>query len=160
MKLKHYVYKVKSETGRIFTGETKIAGEEALRVLLQEKGYTPIEITEKNVFTDVSQISLFKPRVKLKDLAIFFRQFSIILEAGVPIAGALDVLKQQATNITLKEILNDIHEDIQRGLSLSSAMKQHDRIFSDISIHMIEAGEVSGQLDQVFIRLAAQYERI
>lgn len=159
MKLKHYVYKVKSETGRIFTGETKIAGEEALRVLLQEKGYTPIEITEKNVFTDVSQISLFKPRVKLKDLAIFFRQFSIILEAGVPIAGALDVLKQQATNITLKEILNDIHEDIQRGLSLSSAMKQHDRIFSDISIHMIEAGEVSGQLDQVFIRLAAQYEK-
>ncbi|NMB34480.1 MAG: type II secretion system F family protein [Clostridium sp.] len=157
--MKHYVYKVKSETGRIFTGETKIAGEEALRVLLQEKGYTPIEITEKNVFTDVSQISLFKPRVKLKDLAIFFRQFSIILEAGVPIAGALDVLKQQATNITLKEILNDIHEDIQRGLSLSSAMKQHDRIFSDISIHMIEAGEVSGQLDQVFIRLAAQYEK-
>jgi len=159
MKLKHYVYKVKTESGRIISGETKIDSIEALRSLLQEKGYTPIEITEKNAFTDVSQISLFKPKVKLKDLAIFFRQFAIILEAGVPIAGALDVLREQTTNRTLREALDDIYDDIQRGLSLSSAMKQHEKIFPEITMHMVEAGEVSGQLDQVFIRLAAQYEK-
>ena len=63
MKLKHYVYKVKTESGRIISGETKIDSIEALRSLLQEKGYTPIEITEKNAFTDVSQINLFKSKV-------------------------------------------------------------------------------------------------
>ncbi len=154
-----YSYKVKTETGRLFSGETKIESEEELKRLLLEKGYTPVEIIEKNALTDISQISIFKQRVKVKDLAVFCRQFAIILQSGVPIAASLDVLKQQTTNTTLKQALNDIYENIQKGIALSNAMKQHDGIFPDILINMVEAGEISGQLDLVFERMAVQFEK-
>ena len=153
-----YSYKVKTETGKVYSGETKIDSVEELRRLLEEKGYTPIEIVEKNAFTDISTIGLFKQRVKTKDLAVFARQFAIVLQAGVPIATCLDVLKQQTTNKTLKECLNDIYDDIQKGISLSNSMRKHDDIFPELMICMVEAGEVSGQLDIVFERLARQYE--
>jgi len=92
---------------------------------------TPRRIVEKNVINDISQIRLFKPRVKVKDLAVFCRQFSIVLEAGVPIANALDVLREQTTNRTLRECLDDVYDNIQKGIALSNAMRQHPRIFGD-----------------------------
>ncbi|HOQ00669.1 MAG TPA: type II secretion system F family protein [Acetivibrio clariflavus] len=152
-----YSYKVKTETGKVYSGETKIDSVEELRRLLEEKGYTPIEIVEKNVFTDISTIGLFKQKVKTNDLAIFCRQFSIVLQAGVPIAAALDVLRQQTTNKTLRDCISSIYDDIQRGIALSNAMKKHD-VFPELMICMIEAGEVSGQLDLVCSRLAANFE--
>jgi len=101
----------------LFTGEAKVDSEEELRRLLLDKGYTPVEIVEKNVINDISQIRLFKPRVKVKDLAVFCRQFSIVLEAGVPIANALDVLREQTTNRTLRECLDDVYDNIQKGIA-------------------------------------------
>lgn len=154
-----YSYKVKTEAGKVFTGETKIDSEEELKRLLLEKGYTPVEIMEKNAITDISQIGIFKQRVKIKDLAVFCRQFAIVLEAGVPIAQCLEVLKAQTNNKTLKQSLNDIYENIQKGIALSNAMKQHSGIFPEILINMVEAGEVSGQLDLVFNRMATTFEK-
>lgn len=153
-----YSYKVKTEAGKLYSGETKIDSVEELKRLLEDKGYTPIEIVEKNAFTDISTISLFKKKVTTKDLAIFNRQFAIVLQAGVPIASCMDVLKQQTTNQTLRECLNDIYENIQKGISLSNSMRKHEDIFPEIMICMVEAGEVSGQLDIVFERLAKQFE--
>ncbi|NLL06213.1 MAG: type II secretion system F family protein [Clostridiaceae bacterium] len=153
-----YVYKVKTESGKLYSGETKIDSVEELRRLLEDKGYTPIEIVEKNALTDISTIGIFKQKVKTKDLAIFARQFAIVLQAGVPIATCLDVLKQQTTNKTLRESLNDIYDNIQKGISLSNSMRKHEDIFPELMICMVEAGEVSGQLDVVFERLALQFE--
>jgi len=154
-----YSYKVKTETGKLYSGETKIDSQDELKKLLLEKGYTPIEIIEKNALTDISQIGIFKQRVKVKDLAIFCRQFAIVLQAGVPIATSLDVLRQQTTNTTLKQCINDIYENIQKGIALSNAMKQHSGIFPDMLVNMVEAGEISGQLDLVFERMATQFEK-
>ncbi|HOM01405.1 MAG TPA: type II secretion system F family protein [Acetivibrio sp.] len=154
-----YRYKVKNDTGKLFTGEAKMDSEEELRRLLLDKGYTPVEIIEKNVINDISQISLFKPKVKTKDLAIFCRQFSIVLEAGVPIATSLDVLREQTTNRTLRECLDDVYDNIQKGITLSNAMRQHPKIFPEMLINMVEAGEISGQLDLVFKRMAVQFEK-
>ena len=153
-----YMYKAKNESGKILTGEAKIASEEDLVNLLVEKGYTPVEIKVKNAFTDISQISIFKPKVKTKDLAVFCRQFAIVLEAGVPIASALDVLREQTQNLTLKECISDVYENIQKGSSLTLAMKQHAKIFPDILLNMVESGEISGQLDGVFVRMADYFE--
>lgn len=154
-----YSYKVKNQAGKLFTGETKIDSEEELRRLLLDKGYTPVEIVEKNVINDISQISLFKPKVKAKDMAIFCRQFAIVLEAGVPIATSLDVLREQTTNSTLRECLDDVYDNIQKGIALSNAMRQHSKIFPEMLINMVEAGEISGQLDLVFKRMAVQFEK-
>lgn len=154
-----YTYKVKTETGKFYTGEAKMDSQEELVSLLREKGYTPVEILEKNAFTDISTIGIFKQRVKLKDMAIFCRQFAIVLEAGVPISTAMDVLRQQTTNTTLREALNEVYENIQKGISLSNSMRQHSNIFPDMLVNMVEAGEVSGQLDLCFKRMADQYEK-
>lgn len=154
-----YKYKVKNESGRILAGEAKFQSRDALVSALSDKGLEAVEIFEKNVFTDISQISIFKKRVKIKDLAIFCRQFAIVLEAGVPISMALDVLREQATNPTMRDCLNDIYESIQKGIALSHALKQFHGIFPEILINMVEAGEVSGQLDRVFVRMADHFEK-
>jgi type IV pilus assembly protein PilC len=154
-----FSYKVKNTEGAILTGETKLESRNRLQELLDQNGYTTIEIIEKNFLTDVSQIKLFKKKVKLVDLAQFCRQFSIMLEAGITIAGALDVLREQTMNLSLRDCLNDIYDNIQKGLSLSIVMGKFPQIFPPILLSMVEAGEVSGQLDRVFIRLADHFEK-
>ena len=122
-------------------------------------GYKPVEIIEKTFVTDVSQLSIFRKKVKTADLAQFCRQFSIMLEAGISIAGALDVLRVQTVNPTLKDCLNDIYNNIQKGISLSNVMRSFPDIFPPILLSMVEAGEVSGQLDRVFTRMAEHFEK-
>ena len=153
-----YNYKVKTESGKVLAGEVKLDNEQELRRILEEKGYKVVEIVEKTAINDISEIKIFKKRVKLKDLAVFCRQFAIILEAGVPISQSLEVLKIQTTNPTLKSCLSDVYDNIQKGMALSNAFRQHEDIFPDILINMVEAGELSGQLDLVFIKMADYFE--
>lgn len=152
-----FSYKVKNDAGKIFVGETKVDTKVELIKMLADKGLVPVEIVEKSFVNDITQISFFKPRVKVKDLALFCRQFSIVLEAGLPISTAMDVLRGQTENATLKDVLNDVYESIQRGNSLSSSMKRHTA-FPQLLIHMIESGEMSGQLDIIFNRMATFFE--
>lgn len=154
-----YTYKVKNREGEIFSGETKVDSKEVLLDLFNKHGYKPVEIIEKTFVTDVSQLSIFRKKVKTADLAQFCRQFSIMLEAGISIAGALDVLRVQTVNPTLKDCLNDIYNNIQKGISLSNVMRSFHDIFPPILLSMVEAGEVSGQLDRVFTRMAEHFEK-
>lgn len=154
-----FTYKVQNNDGAVLTGESNIESRERLLELINKSGYKVIEVVEKNFITDISQIGLFKKKVKLNDLAQFCRQFSIMLEAGISIAGALDVLKDQSSNSTLKECLNEIYKNIQKGLSLSNVMRYYPAIFPSILLSMVEAGEASGQLDKVFTRMADHFEK-
>jgi len=154
-----YTYKVKNSEGEIFTGETKVDSKEVLLDLFNKHGYKPVEIIEKTFVTDVSQLSIFRKKVKTVDLAQFCRQFSIMLESGISIANALDVLRAQTVNPTLKDCLNDIYNNIQKGIALSSVMRSFPDIFPPILLSMVEAGEVSGQLDKVFTRMAGHFEK-
>lgn len=154
-----FTYKVQNSDGAVLTGESNVESRERLLELINKSGYKVIEIVEKNFITDVSRIGLFKKKVKLSDLAQFCRQFSIMLEAGISIAGALDVLKTQTINPTLKECLSEIYKNIQKGLSLSRVLGYYPDIFPNILLSMVEAGEASGQLDRVFTRLAEHFEK-
>ena len=154
-----YKYQAKNEAGKIISGEAKVESQEALKKILLERGYAPLDILEKNALTDISQFSLLKPKIKIKDMAVFCRQFAVVLEAGIPIASALDVLCEQMQNITFKECLTDVYEHIQKGVSLSMCMKQHTKVFPDILINMVESGEISGSLDKVFVRMADHFEK-
>lgn len=154
-----YEYKAKNEAGKVFKGKSKVTSQDQLLVLLGEKGFEAFEIKEINAFTDISQIKLLKAKVKVKDLAVFCRQFAIVLEAGIPLGTGLDVLREQTQNPTLKEIVADIYENVQKGTSLSNAMKKHANVFPEILVSMVEAGELSGQLDRVFVRMADHFEK-
>lgn len=154
-----YEYKAKNDAGKVFKGKSKVTSQDQLLVLLGEKGFEAFEIKEINAFTDISQIKLLKAKVKVKDLAVFCRQFAIVLEAGIPLGTGLDVLREQTQNPTLKEIVADIYENVQKGTSLSTAMKKHANVFPEILVSMVEAGELSGQLDRVFVRMADHFEK-
>lgn len=154
-----YEFKAKSVDEKILEGRSKFNSKELLAEQLQLKGYVLVEAKELNAFTDISRIGIFKKKVKVKDLSIFCRQFAIILEAGVPIATALDVLREQIANPTLKESVSDIYEDIQKGITLSVSMKKHSKIFPEILIYMVESGELSGMLDKTFARMAEHFEK-
>jgi len=99
----------------LFTGEAKVDSEEELRRLLLDKGYTPVEIVEKNVINDISQIRLFKPRVKVKDLAVFCRQFSIVWK---PEYYSKCIGRVEGTDYkqNLRECLDDVYDNIQKVL--------------------------------------------
>jgi type IV pilus assembly protein PilC len=154
-----FSYKVRNAEGAVLTGETKVESRDRLLELLAQNGYTAVEIIEKNFVNDISQIKIFRKKVKLVDLVQFCRQFSIMLEAGISLAGALDVIREQTVNPTLKDCLDDMYTNIQKGLSLSTVMRYFPDIFPPILLSMVEAGEVSGQLDRVFTRLADQFEK-
>lgn len=154
-----FEFKAKNSEDKILEGKSKFKNKESLIEQLEQKGYKLVEVKELNAVTDISQIGIFKKKVKVKDLAVFCRQFAIILEAGVPIATALDVLREQTSNPTLKECISDIYEDIQKGTALSVAMKKHADLFPEVLIYMVEAGELSGMLDKTFVRMAEHFEK-
>lgn len=153
-----YDFKARAEDNRIISGRTNFSSREQLSEQLLEKGFELVEAKEINALTDITQIPFFKKKVSVKDLAIFCRQFAIILQAGVPIATAIDILKEQTVNPTLKQCIGDIYDDIQKGVALSVAMKQHS-VFPEILIYMVESGEVSGMLDKSFSTMAVHFEK-
>jgi type IV pilus assembly protein PilC len=98
------------------------------------------------------------PRVSGADLAIFTRQFATMIGAGIPVLECLDVLAQQAEDPGFKRVMNEVIEDIRGGRDLSSSLAEYPRVFDNIFVNMIKAGEASGQLETILIRLAEYME--
>lgn len=133
--------------------------DEVLKMIKENRGY-PIEIKEIVEAKDVGSLSLFRfSPVKLKDIAVFCRQFYTMLHAGVPIISCLDILRLQTENKRFKKIIGEIFEDVQKGLTFSEALKNHPGVFPELLIHMVETGEVTGNLDQIMDRMAIYYEK-
>lgn len=125
--------------------------------MLRGKNHLPLNI-ERDIEAD-AQIQLFTPTVKKKDLAIFCRQFYTMINAGIGIVKCLDILEVQTGNKTLKKTIGALYEDVQKGYALSEAMNKHKKAFPDILISMVEAGEVSGNLDTIMERMAVHFEK-
>ncbi|MHC4504575.1 MAG: type II secretion system F family protein, partial [Planctomycetota bacterium] len=99
-----------------------------------------------------------RPRIKSQDLVIFTRQFSTMISSGIPVLECLDVLTEQATDPGFKLILTRIVDDVRAGVDLSACLGKHPIVFTDIYVNMIRAGEASGQLDEILLRLAEYQE--
>ena len=99
-----------------------------------------------------------RPRIKSQDLVIFTRQFSTMISAGIPVLECLDVLTEQATDPGFKLVLTRILDDVRAGVDLSACLGKHPLVFTDIYVNMIRAGEASGQLDEILLRLAEYQE--
>ncbi|WP_058485232.1 type II secretion system F family protein [Defluviitalea phaphyphila] len=154
-----YTYKARDFRGNLIKGELELDSEIDIRHYLVKKQLIPIEIKEKTAWnTDLEQLPIFKPKVKIKDIAIFCRQFAVMIESGISIGGALDILRKQIQNRSLKEIIQKVYEEVQKGRSLSEAMKEYKE-FPSILINMIEAGEVSGNLDFSMKQMAEHFEK-
>ncbi len=151
-----FKYKAATETGEVIEGIYEGDSAEAVSEMLKNKNYYVISLKKTR---SIKLERVFKPKVKTKDIAIFCRQFHAMLKAGINLITCLDILRTQLTNRTLREAVADMYEDIQKGLNLSAAMMKHSEVFPSLLISMVEAGEVSGNLDVMMERLAIFYEK-
>ena len=152
-----YKYKAIKENGDTVKGFFETESEEEVLLMLKSKNYMPVSI-EKDIEKS-SSIEIFKEKVKKKDLAVFTRQFFTMVDAGISIVRCLEILSVQTENKTLKKALGEMHLDLQKGITLSGAMNKYPKFFPPILINMVEAGEVSGNLDTILERMAVHFEK-
>jgi type IV pilus assembly protein PilC len=150
-----YAYKVRDRGGNLISG-TLVADNEALVLQrLREQGFTPLEVGKQ---ARGLNIELTKKKIKLKEMAVFSRQFATMVNSGLPILRALSILASQTSNPELAKTLNECRVDIEQGASLSAAMAKHPKAFNDLYVSMVKSGETGGSLDNVLLRLADMIE--
>lgn len=155
-----FSYTVRTEKKTTQTGTITASSKQAALETLRSKGYHPIVVKPLQKGGMSMNISLpGSGKVKAKDLVVFTRQFSTMVSAGVPLLKALTTLKEQTDSAGLKKALEQVTNDIQGGMQLSDALGKHPKIFSDIYVNMVRAGEAGGILDQILNRLALQVEK-
>jgi len=145
----------KNETRK---GEMEAANESAVRSNLTRLKITPSKIKKKpkDLFENVSWL---QPVVKEKDIILFARQFSTMIDAGLPIIQCLEILHAQQANKTFKRMIKEIKEQVESGATLAEALKRFPKHFDDLFVNMIAAGEAGGILDAILRRLAAYMEK-
>ncbi|MBF7095762.1 type II secretion system F family protein [Alkalibacter mobilis] len=153
-------YTAKDMSGNTINGTFEAASKNEVIGLIREKKYIPVDIREERSGTKLNKdIDFFEKKVKLRDLALFCRQFATTLRAGITVTDSLDILKKQSTNKRLKSVVEVLHEDVQKGNALSYAFSKEPKIFPPLLVNMVETGEVSGTLDAVMDKMADHFEK-
>jgi type IV pilus assembly protein PilC len=155
-----YTYRVRDRQGRMLAGVLEADSEDAVAARLRQLGYAPISIeAEKGTGLKTELRLPGSGRVKLKDLAVFSRQFATMINSGLSLLRALTILGEQAGNRRLGEVINEIRADVEKGTALSAAMAKHPKVFNRLYIAMVRAGEIGGFLDQVLVKVAETFEK-
>ncbi|MEX2289876.1 MAG: type II secretion system F family protein [Mycobacteriales bacterium] len=153
-----FEYKVRDAGGKLKTGKIDAESQAQVATKLKAMGYAPLSITQANTGMN-KEISLGrKKKVKLKDLAVFSRQFATMINSGLSLLRALNILTEQTESKELARVLAEVRNDIETGGSLSSAMAKFPETFPPLMVNMCRAGEVGGFLDQVLLQIAENYE--
>jgi type IV pilus assembly protein PilC len=152
-----FQYKVRDRAGNVTTGSLIADSESLVLARLREQGYTPLDVQRKK--RGIGQIEFGGKKVKLKQVAIFSRQFATMVNSGLPILRALAILAEQTENKELARVLNEARLDVEQGSSLSGAMGKHDHVFNNLYVSMVKAGETGGSLDSTLLALAEMIER-
>ncbi len=153
----YFNYTIRDANGQTRQGKVEAPNAEELKKRLQAEGLQVLEVTEDRKAPRVPAGGY--GRVKLSDLAIFSRQFSTMLDAGVSLIRCLDVLQAQTNNARLRKILMDLSARVESGESLSRSMARHPKAFSQLIIGLIRAGEVGGVLEESLQRIAGFLEK-
>ena len=153
-----YTYKALGQNGEILEDRMEGSNTTAVAGALKQQGLFVIDVKEQSTVTQKDILEPFK-KVKLRDLVVFSRQFSTLINAGMPVVRALYVLAEQTENKKLKEVIDAVRGDIEAGLSLSEALEKHPKVFDRLYIEMVRAGEIGGMLDGVLLRIADQLEK-
>lgn len=158
-----FQYKVRDPEGNLLEGQVEAFSAEALASQFQASHTIPISITEitEKQGIDLGKLlsSRRKTKVKLDDLILFCRQMYTLNSSGVPLVRAIRGLVETSRNPTLGEALAKVVEDLESGMELSGAFSRHAQVFPPLLCRMVQVGEVTGKLDEVFIQLAIYFER-
>jgi len=153
-----FVWEGRVKGDQVRKGEMEAATEKDVHSNLIRQGITPTKVKKKpkDLFEN---IAFLQPKVKQEDIIIFCRQFSTMIDAGLPIIQCLDILYSQQENITFKKMLRDIKESVESGQTLAEALKKYPDQFDNLFVNMVAAGESGGILDVILRRLSAYMEK-
>jgi type IV pilus assembly protein PilC len=152
-----YTFSGKNAAGEKVSGERTAANKQVLAIQLRREQIGAPTIREKG---KEFALPLFgSSKVKTKDIAIFFRQFSVMIDAGLPLVQCLEILAANQENTTFQKTLTGVRTTVEGGATLANAMRQYPKVFDDLTTNMIEAGETGGILDIILQRLAAYVEK-
>jgi type IV pilus assembly protein PilC len=156
-----YEYKVRDRDGRLLQGSLDGDSTTLVAERLRTMGYVPVAIEAKKgdgIKTEI-KIPGLSDKVKLKDISIFCRQFAVMINSGLSLIRALNILAQQTENPALAKIIDEVRVDIEKGASLSQALVKHPKTFNRLFVAMVRAGETGGVLDSVLMRLSETIEK-
>jgi len=152
-----FTFSGKNASGEKITGERTSANKETLATQLRRERITPGSIRQKG--KEFSMPTFGSGKVKTKEIAIFFRQFSVMIDAGLPLVQCLEILGANQENPVFQKTLNGVRTTVEGGATLANAMRQYPKVFDDLTTNMMEAGEAGGILDIILQRLAIYVEK-
>ncbi len=156
-----FVFKAKNQTGEYETGEINAPNKDAAINILQKKNLFPVSMKEeaKSGNDFMKSILRYYDQVNDKELVVFFRQLSILIEGRVPIVVALTAIKEQSDNAYFGRVIQEMIEDIQDGMPFSNTMEKQSAVFSNLAINVVRAGETSGDLKKSIEYIAENIEK-
>ena len=152
-----FTFSGKDASGQKISGERMAVNKQALAQALRRERITPGAIREKG--KEFSMPTFGSTKIKTKDIAIFFRQFSVMIDAGLPLVQCLEILAANQENPAFQKTLTGVRTTVEGGATLANAMRQYPAVFDDLTTNMIEAGETGGILDIILQRLATYVEK-
>jgi type IV pilus assembly protein PilC len=152
----NFLYSAMDKAGKVKKGRLEANSKKTATQMLKDSGLYPLEITEEG---NLQKDLVIGNPVKTKDLTIFCQQFEAVLSAGISVLEALHLLREQTENKHFRKIISDLYSSVEQGESLSKSMSKHPKTFPAILINMVEAGEVSGNLEVALSRMAAHFEK-
>lgn len=155
-----FAYVGKSPSGEVRRGEVEAANVAQATATLRRQQVVPTSVKKKGGgFNFSMDIDLFAPKVTNKDIVIFSRQFATMIDAGLPLVQCLEILASQQENKTFKKVLIDVKGSVEGGSTFADALGKHPKIFDDLYVNLIAAGEVGGILDTILNRLSGFLEK-
>jgi type IV pilus assembly protein PilC len=161
-----YIYQARSISGKVLTGRIEARDEPDAKIKLRAKQLIPLRLTittsndkKKRSGLEEALFTAFAPKITTKELKLFTRQFSTLINSGINIADSLRILSEGSITHILKEALLQIRSSIENGKKLSDSMKPHDRVFDPLYVNMIRAGEEAGIIDTILLRLSVYIEK-
>lgn len=153
-----YLWKATTRSGEKKSGELEAVTADVVAIHLKNMGFAPGKVKEKP--KSLGEIFPFlAPKVTIKDLVIFTRQFAVMVDAGLPLVQCLQILGEQTDHPTLKSVLRAVKHDVESGSTFAEALGKHPAVFDDLFVNLVAAGEVGGILDTILNRLAVQLEK-
>lgn len=153
--MKKFKYKAMKNDGTKTSGEYEANSREDVMEMITSNGYYPLKVEEVMESATIN----IKRKIKVKEISIFCRQMYTMLDAGVPLINSLNLMSTQVTNKHLVEIVKVLEEDVRKGEMLSNSMRKFPEAFPTLLTSMVESGEASGNLDEMFLRMSTHFEK-
>ena len=154
-----FAFKGRNRLNELVSGDREAATQDELRALLRREQIVMTQAKEKGREISIPKIGRRK-KVGAKELAVFTRQFSVMIDAGLPLVQCIDILGEQQQNAFFKDVLRQVRQSVEEGTTLHAALDKHPKVFDKLYTHMVEAGETGGVLDLILQRLATLIEKV